>query len=128
MHMATLKLTSLHCERKQDLIGADEIKILVGKDSVWFDSMRKGETKSLEPVAVEFDGVAAVTVQEVDGSKAKTIGAPVNVRATGDNQVPLVFKTSGAHYELYYELTVSAGPISTDPTTAATPVVTGKRV
>lgn len=123
--MARLNLTSLHCDRKQDLIGQDEIAIIVNKQQVWFDSMRKGETKSLLPSGADFTDVATVSISERDGSKDKPIGSSVNVSATGHNQVPLVFKTSGAHYELYYEVVGASGPIRTEPTTAATP--SGKR-
>jgi hypothetical protein len=42
--MATLKLTSLHCDRRQDLFGQDEIVIVVNKQTAWFDSMLRGET------------------------------------------------------------------------------------
>ena len=121
--MATLKLTSLHCDRRQDLFGQDEIVIVVNKQTAWFDSMRKGETKSLLPTAVDFDDVATVTVSERDGDKDKPIGGSLNVNAEGHNQSPLVFKTSGAHYELYYEVIHptkggTAGKATT-PTTAA---------
>jgi hypothetical protein len=39
---------------------------VVNRQTAWFDSMRKGETKSLLPTAVDFDGVATVTVSERD--------------------------------------------------------------
>jgi hypothetical protein len=103
--MATLKLTSLHCQRKQDVVGKDEPVILVDEVAVWKGTIGKGETQTLSQ-SVDFDDVATVVLQERDGEKdPKQIGASFTVHADArQNQVPLVFKTSGAHYELYYQV------------------------
>jgi hypothetical protein len=102
--MTTLKFTSLHCQRKQDLVGKDEPWIVVDKVAVWKGSIGKGETQPISQ-SVDFDEVTTVVLQERDGDKSKQIGASFDVHADPrQNQVPLVFKTSGAHYELYYEV------------------------
>ncbi|WP_029137617.1 hypothetical protein [Nakamurella lactea] len=102
--MATLKLTSLHCQRRNDLEGLDEPQIVVNKKAAWTGAIGKGDTQTLS-TSVEFDDVATVVLQELDGSKPQQIGTAYTVSASGGNQVPLVFKTSGTHYELYYQIT-----------------------
>ncbi len=72
---------------QQDPIGQDEIVIVVNKQTAWFDSMRKGETKSLLPTAVDFDDVATVTVSERDGDKDKPIGESAERQRRGPQPV-----------------------------------------
>jgi hypothetical protein len=103
--MATLFLTSLHCERKQDMIGKDEARIVVNDEVAWGPgAMEKNETKNLVPTSVPFDDEADVKLQEMNGSKAKQIGATHTITADRPSAQPAVFKTSGAHYELYYRV------------------------
>jgi hypothetical protein len=102
--MATLQLTSLHCQRKQDVTGADEPRIVVDGKVAWRGVMNKGDTENLVPTNVPFDDVAEVKLQEMNGDKAKQIGATIEISATQPSAQPAVFKTSGAHYELYYSI------------------------
>ena len=103
--MATLFLTSLHCERKQDVVGKDEPRIVVNDDVAWGpDAMEKNQTKNLIPASVPFDDEAEVKLQEMNGSTPKQIGATHTIRADRPSAQPAVFKTSGAHYELYYRV------------------------
>jgi hypothetical protein len=102
--MATLELTELHCVRKQDIDGFDEPQIKVNGAVVWNGAMKKGDTRNLRPTSVGFSGTATVKLEEMNGSKAKEIGTPQSIRDSGGNAQPVVFKTSGAHYELYFEV------------------------
>src|SRR5262245_35751428 len=102
--MATLELTSLHCTRRRDLEGFDEPQIVVNKKVVWNGAIKKGETLNLAPTAVDFEEVATVTLNELNGSKAKQIGSSVTVDPVHPAAQPLVFKTSGTYYELYFQL------------------------
>ena len=101
---ATLKLISLLCERRNDLFGVDEASIWVNGQKVWAHTIEKGETVSLVPQTVDFEGVATVVAKERDGENYQKIGDSFDVDATGHNQNPLDFKTSGTHYVLYYDL------------------------
>jgi hypothetical protein len=102
--MATLELTSLHCIRRQDLNGDDEPRIKVDGAVVWNGVMNKGESRNLRPTAVEFDSSATVKLEEMNGTNPKQIGTVATIRDGSGNPQPVVFKTSGAHYELYYEV------------------------
>jgi hypothetical protein len=101
---ATLKLISLLCERRNDVFGVDEASIWVNGEKVWADTIAKGQTVSLVGKTVDFEGVASVAAKERDGEKYQKIGDSFDVDATGHNQNPLDFKTSGTHYVLYYDL------------------------
>jgi hypothetical protein len=102
--MATLELTSLHCVRKQDVSGNDEPRIKIDGAVVWNGVMNKGETRNLRPASRDFDSSASVKLEEMNGTTPKQIGTIATIRETGGNPQPVVFKTSGAHYELYYEV------------------------
>ena len=102
--MATLALTSLDCERKQDVTGADEPRIKVDGDVVWNGVMKKGDTQILS-TRVEFDGSVAVELEEMNGSNATKIGATAIVKDNGTPGSPVAFKTSGAYYNLHFEVT-----------------------
>jgi hypothetical protein len=102
--MATLELTELHCVRKQDVTGSDEPRIKVNGAVVWNGAMKKGDTRNLRPTSVGFSGSATVKLEEMNGSNAKLIGTAATIRDTAGNAQPVVFKTSGAHYELYFEV------------------------
>jgi hypothetical protein len=102
--MAKLALTSLHCTRKQDVTGSDEPRILVNGVVAWSGVMKKGETENLVPTTVDFVDVAEVKLQEMNGTNFKQIGATLTIKAGSAAAQPAVFKTSGAHYELYYNV------------------------
>lgn len=101
--MATLKLTSLRCIRKQDVTGTDEPRILVDGDEVWRSSVNKGGTVPIG-WSGPFEDHVTVIAEELNGSKGKQIGNPATVRESG-NPDYLTFKTSGAHYEVYFVVT-----------------------
>ena len=101
--MATLELSSLDCIRKQDVTGSDEPRIKVDGDVKWSGVMTKDDT---DPVGknIPFSGSVAVELEEMNGSKPKKIGPTAFVRDDGTTASPLVFKTSGAHYELHFNV------------------------
>lgn len=103
--MATLELTSLTCVRKQDVTGSDEPRILVNGDVVWNGSMQKDETENLVPTNIPFADVADVKLQEMNGNNAKQIGGSVIIQDDPVSARKAIFKTSGAHYELWYKVT-----------------------
>jgi hypothetical protein len=101
--MATLELTSLDCVRKQDVSGSDEPRIKVDGDVVWNGVMNKGATRILS-VKTSFTGSVAVELEEMNGTNAKQIGATAIIRDNGTPGSPVAFKTSGAHYDLHFEV------------------------
>jgi hypothetical protein len=67
--------------------------------------MGKGDTQNLVPTSADFDDSTEVTLEEVDGKKAKRIGNPVTLFADHHPAAqPAECKTSGAHYQLYYQI------------------------
>lgn len=101
--MPTLRLTMLHCERKQDVTGEDETQIRVNGIVKWGPGkFEKGELARMN-VPVFFGEVAEVKVEEMNGDKPKQIGAAQSVTARGPGS-PLNFSTSGAHYVLHYAI------------------------
>ena len=103
--MATLDLKVLKCIRKQDVTGKDEPLIKVDGAQVWNGVVRKGEDVDID-VQVDFTDTAKVIVNEMNGAKAKQIGVAAVVREAG-NPDKLTFKTSGAWYEVEFEVTAS---------------------
>lgn len=98
---ATITFTSLHCIRKQDVIKNDEPYLYVDGVEVWNGVMGKGDTKSLNNLRRSFDGSMTVTLKEKNPNSWKTLGTVVI--ETGEKP-PAVFKTSGAHYELFFTI------------------------
>ena len=101
--MATLKLNSLYCIRKQDVTGKDEPRIKVNGDAVWNGSVDKGGMAIINR-SVSFENLAVVSAEEMNNDNPKPIGVPITVRESG-NPEKLTFTTSGAHYEVYFEVT-----------------------
>lgn len=99
--MATLKLTSIDCIRKQDVSGNDEPQLKVDGDVVWNGVMGKGDTRVLSN-RLAFTGSVAVALEEMNGTKGKQIGNTAIIRDSGSPSSPVAFKTSGAHYNLYF--------------------------
>lgn len=99
--MATLQLTSLDCIRKQDVSGNDEPQIKVDGDVVWNGVMGKHDTRILT-TRVTFTDSVAVALEEMNGTKGKQIGNTAIIRDNGTPSSPVAFKTSGAHYNLYF--------------------------
>lgn len=102
--MATLNLTSLTCLRRQDLTNNDEPQIVVDGKVKWNGVIKKGQTVNLVPTNVSIGTVAKVVLNELDGKKSKQIGQEAQIDVEHPGAQPLVFKTSGAHYELFYSL------------------------
>ncbi len=101
--MATLRLTSLECIRKQDVTGKDEPQIKFDGDVVWNGVMGNGDTKVLS-TSRSFSDSLAVALEEMNGTKGKQIGNTAIIRDDGTPSSPVAFKTSGAHYELHFRV------------------------
>ena len=104
--MATLTLKSLKCIRKQDVTGKDEPRIKVDGVAVWNGVVAKDGTVDIGWEG-EFEDRASVIAEEMNGTKPKQIGAAANVFESGNPKF-LTFKTSGAWYEVDFEVTQSA--------------------
>jgi hypothetical protein len=108
--VASLKLISLTCVRKMDVIGTDEPYIEVTADEgeadfVWNGVMTKGDTDNLQPLAIPFDESVDVRLKEKNGKdNFRQIGSAVTLRADRPAVSPAVFKTSGAHCELSFRV------------------------
>ena len=55
-------------------------------------------------VPASFGEVAEVKVEEMNGDKAKQIGAAQLIRSANEPGSPVDFSTSGAHYVLTYTI------------------------
>ena len=102
--MATLELKMLRCKRKQDVTGRDEPRITVDGERVWNGVVEKEGSVSLDGVTVLFEGQVSVIAEEMNNTKPKQIGDAVIVRESGNPKF-LTFKTSGAWYEVDFEVT-----------------------
>jgi hypothetical protein len=103
---ATLELTTLKCVRRQDLEGSDEPRIKVNGKDEWDSVMAKGDSKSVN-ITVDFVDFATVTLDEMNGNRAKQIGSTVEIPADRPETRTVDFKTSGAHYQLTYTVVSS---------------------
>jgi len=105
--MATLELISLHCVRKQDVTGYDEPQLFVEGKSVYGPGrVNKGQTITLSPLTVKFNGAAEVRLMEVNPKKDKQIGPEFKVNTDqAGKTLTHEFHTSGAHYKLKYKVT-----------------------
>lgn len=101
--MATLELKKLRCKRKQDVTGKDEPRIKVDGVPVWNGVVEKDHSVTIG-VTVPFENQASVIAEEMNNAKAKQIGAAAIVRESGNPKF-LTFKTSGAWYEVDFEVT-----------------------
>ena len=103
--MARVKFNSLKCIRKQDVTGSDEPHIWVNGVDKWNFVMKKGETEVLATKQYEADfkdEVVKVELKEWNPGGQKSLGT-VTI-SDGQETSPAVFKTSGAHYELEYDI------------------------
>jgi hypothetical protein len=98
--MSTIKFTSLHCVRQQDVTGSDEPHIFLDGVDTWSGVLKKGDSATVN-LTKSYDGSMQVVVKEKNPGSWKTLGT-VNIDR-GDVS-PAVFKTSGAHYELWYTI------------------------
>lgn len=101
--MATLKLNTLRCKRPQDVVGKDEPRITVDGKHVWNGVVKKDGSVTIG-VTVQFEEQASVIAEEMNNTKPKQIGDSVIVRESGNPKF-LTFKTSGAWYEVDFEVT-----------------------
>ena len=100
--MTTLNLTKLTCNRKQDVTGEDEIEIWLDGHLRWNNTMKKNQSRDLS-LRQDFLDSIAVEIKERNPNSAKSLGMrPIEAHNPG--QSPLDFKTSGADYELRYDV------------------------
>lgn len=102
--MATIKITTLKCIRKQDMSGDDEPKIYLGSLFAWDGKIGKGE--SLHPNCTRgFSDNILVELKEVNGNREKQLGKwTVSDTPTPVGNAPLTATSSGFHYEVYYDV------------------------
>ena len=100
--MATLKLKKLECIRRNDLTGVDEPLIRVNGNTVWSGTISKGGEVGLQ-VRCDMGTNAEIELREMNGQHFKTIGT-ATIQAAQSDKEPVVFKTSGTHYKLYYAI------------------------
>jgi hypothetical protein len=98
--MSTIKFTSLSCIRQQDVVGKDEPHLYLDGVDSWNGVLGKGDSAQLG-LSKPFDGSMTVTLKEKNPSSWKTIGT---VTINTNKVSPAVFKTSGAHYELWFNV------------------------
>jgi hypothetical protein len=103
--MPTLKLNAITCLRQQDVTGKDEWEVWVDGKKVDNGTIDKGQTVSLSKTVPLTASTAKISIKEVNGKNSKQIGGSVDVDVNNPGRQPLDFKTSGAHYELFYTLT-----------------------
>ena len=98
--MSTITFTSLHCVRQQDVIGSDEPHIFLDGVHSWNEVMSK---EDFAPVNLTrpLDDSMQVVVQEENPNGWKILGTR-NINSGSVS--PAVFKTSGAHYELFFTI------------------------
>lgn len=109
--MATLELKTLRCIRKQDITGKDEPRIKVDGTPIWNGVVTKDGSVEIG-ASVPFEGQATVIAEEMNNTKPKQIGAAVIVRESGNPKF-MTFKTSGAWYEVDFEVTAQAASSTT---------------
>ena len=116
--MATLKLTTLRCIRKNDVTGKwDEPRIKVDGVAVWNGAVRKDGSVDIGWEG-DFEDRTSVIAEEMNGTKPKQIGGAANVFETG-NPAFLTFKTSGTCYEVDFEVTQAASATTRTPASAS---------
>jgi hypothetical protein len=103
--VATIHVSQLECVRKQDVTGLDEAAIFLAGSEAIVLPMSKGQVRPINPhLSAAFGASIVVELKEKDG--------PGNYKSLGNTTVfagiqgpqPVEFKTSGAHYHLWYHL------------------------
>lgn len=103
--MATLELINLHCVRQQDVTGYDEPQLFVDGNSQYGPGrLKKGQSVSLRPRTVKFNGAAKVKLVEVNPGKSKELGTSTITDDQKNKTLTAEFHTSGSHYELSYKV------------------------
>jgi hypothetical protein len=106
--MATIVLTNIHCQNKQDSISEDEIVVHVNGAKVAGPiGVHQGDTVKLG-TRVHFDGTARVQLLELDANSAPDdLGTnPVNDAPVTDRTLAFN-KASHASYSMKYSVTSS---------------------
>jgi hypothetical protein len=106
--MATIKITTLNCERQQDISGLDEPVICLGGLQVWDGKIDKGG--SLHPnVSRSFSDNILVELKEANGSPVtgskKLLGSwTVSDTPTPAGNAPLTATSAGYYYKVYFDV------------------------
>jgi hypothetical protein len=102
--MASIKITTVKCIRKQDIAGSDEIELYIAGQRVWEGKFEKGEP--LQPnVSRNFNGTVAVELKERDSNSVKSLGNwTVNQVPTQPGNSPLTATAAGYHYEVWFDV------------------------
>jgi hypothetical protein len=103
--MATIHVSQLEAVRLQDVVGLDEASIFLGGQEMGVWPMSRGQTRTFTPhLSKTFTGSIVVELKEKNGlNKYKSLGS-TTVMAGVQGPQPVEFKTSGAHYHLWYHL------------------------
>lgn len=101
--MATLNITKLTCNRKQDVTGVDEAEIWLDGHMKWNGTMSKNQSKDLS-VRQGFVDSIVVELKERNPGSFKLLGART-IEANNPGSGPISFKTSGADYTCSYNVT-----------------------
>ena len=103
--MATIHISQIEAVRLQDVVGLDEAAIfLAGREAIVVP-MSRGQVREFNPHLSEtFRDSIVVELKEKNGAgRYKSLGS-VTVKAGIQGPQPVEFKTSGAHYHLWYHL------------------------
>jgi len=103
--MASIKITTVKCIRKQDISGKDEPRLYIGGLQVWEAKMGKGD--SLHPnLSRSFSDNVLVELKEQNNNKnEKSLGRwTVSDTPTATGNPPLTASSSGYHYEVYFDV------------------------
>jgi hypothetical protein len=102
--MATLKIDSIKCIRKQDVTGSDEPVLYIGGLKVWDGKMNNDDSRTLN-VSRGFTDNVLVELKEVNGKSEKSLGKwTVSDTPTANGNPPLTATSSGYHYQVYFDV------------------------
>ena len=107
--MARIRLINIHCVKRNDLTGEDEINInLDGRKFVGPINIQKGQKVLLNTNDHEFTGTVDVQLVEVDGKVGGNDDDPLGTRHVKDNlEVSgglLSYEAPGTFYTLEYSV------------------------
>lgn len=103
--MASIKITTVKCVRKQDITGQDEPRLYIGGLRVWDGKMGKGDSRHPN-ISRSFSDNVLVELKEADNNKKeKALGHwTVSDTPTPNGNPPLTATSSGYHYEVYFDV------------------------
>lgn len=100
--MATLRLNTIRCHRKHDVVGNDEPVLKIDSAKVWNQVMNTNQDQvRTVNVTHVFTGTTSVTLDEESNGKSLQIGSAFPVKESG-NPPSMQFKTAGTHYEVFF--------------------------